>query len=114
MWLFLGYPYIIKGTYIEHVIVQVPESFTLSAEFISCCDNFTVTWKFKNNYIVNTDKYVISTTIVKRCHYKTSLTVMQSGETDTGNYTVTITSVTGSDRATVSVKVIRKLQIASY
>ena len=110
----VGYPYIIKGTFIECVIVQAAESFTLSAEFISCCDNFTVTWQFNESYIANTDKYVINTTIIKRCHYKISLTVVQSSETDTGNYIVTVTSVTGKDSVTISVKIISKLKIASY
>ena len=52
---------------------------------------------------------MISTTIVSQCHYKTSLTVVQSAGSDSGNYKVTVTSLTGSDIATISVKIISKL-----
>ena len=54
---------------------------------------------------------MINTTIVKRCHYKTSLTVPISSGADTGNYTIIVTSATGSDRVTISVNVISKLFI---
>ena len=104
------HPYIIKDTFILCLKVQAPECFTLSVEFISCCDDFNITWQF-NGRSINNAKYVINNTVVKNCHYKTSLKIAQSCENDTGTYTVTVTSGAGSDSANISVEVISKLQI---
>ena len=104
------YPYIIKDTFILCLKVQAPECFTVSVELISCCDDFNITWQF-NGQTIDGTKYMINNTVVKNCHYKTSLKVAQSCESDTGIYTVTITSGAGSDSVNISVEVISKLQI---
>ena len=103
------YPYIIKDTFILCLKVQAPEGFTLSVEFISCCKDFNVTWQF-NGKSVDTN-HVINTTVVKNCHYNTSLKLEHSCESDTGTYTLTVTSGAGSDSVNISVKVISKLEV---
>ena len=107
---FTVYPHIIKDRFIQHMKVQAPECFTLSVEFISACDNITVTWQFNGKDINNNDdNYMININIIKQSHYKASLQVKQSSENDAGTYTVTVTSTTGSDRVNISVRIISKL-----
>ena len=107
---FTVYPHIIKDRFIQNVLVQAPECFTLSVEFMSACDNITVAWQFNEKYITNNDdNYMININNIKRSHYKTSLQIKQSSENDAGNYTVTVTSTTGSDRVNISVRIISKL-----
>ena len=102
------YPHIIKDTFIQCVKVQAPEGFILSVEFISVCDNFTITWQFNDKNITD-NKYMTNATTIKDFHYKISLRILQSNKSDTGNYTVTVASPTGSDSVNISVKVISKL-----
>lgn len=106
---FTVYPHIIKDKFIQHVQVQAPECFTLSVEFISACDNITVTWQFNGiNITSNDDNHVININDIKHSHYKTSLQVKQSSENDAGTYTVTVTSTSGSDRINIFVRIISK------
>lgn len=91
--------------------VQVPESFNVSVEFISFCNNFNVTWQFKGNHITNNDKYVITVGVTKHSHYKTTLNITQSSGNDAGIYTVTITSTTGSASVNISVETKGKLLV---
>ena len=110
------HPYIIKDTFIQHMKVQAPECFTLSVEFISVCDNFTIMWLFSGKDITNDVKYEITSSVIKQYHYKTSIKVKQSSESDTGIYTVKIKSTTGSDSVNITVKILGKLLVicASY
>ena len=103
------YPHILKDKFIQHIKIQAPESFTSAVEFISACDNFSVTWQFNGNYITNDDNYMINITNIRQSHYKASLQNKQSSEDDAGTYTVTVTSTAGSDRVNISVEIISKL-----
>ena len=85
--------------------VQAPDNFTLSVEFISLCDNLTVTWQLKGKIITNDTNYMTTIHIVKRFRYKTSLIVKLSSESDNGTYTVTVASATGSVSVNITVKV---------
>ena len=107
---FVVYPHIIKDRFIQHVKVQAPECFTLSVEFISACDNISVTWQFNGKHITNNvDNYMINFNNIKKSQYKASLQVKQSSENYAGTYTVIVTSTTGSDSVNISVRIISKL-----
>ena len=101
------FPYIIKDLFIQSVNADAPY-FILSVEFISVCDNFVVTWQFDGRLITNNTKYVITLSVIKQSHYKAMLKVQQISEDDEGNFTVTITSTTGSVNTNISVSIIGK------
>ena len=86
-----------------------PESFTLCVEFVAICVDFNVTWEFGGNQIVNdlNTKIVISNPGNSR--YRTCLTIIQSSETNSGNYTMKVTSATGSVSANITATIISKL-----
>ena len=105
------HPYIIKDTFIQYVKVQAPECFTLSVEFISVCDHFNVVWQFSGIDVTNGTNHETTISLIKQYHYKTSIKVNQSSVSNTGNYSVTIKSSTGSSSVNISVKIIGKLLV---
>ena len=112
---FSVYPYIIKDKFIQHIKVQAPECFTVSVDFISACNDLTITWQFNGNRLTdNDDNYMIIFNDIKESYYGTSLKVKQSSENNAGIYTVTVTSTTGNDTVNISVEIISKLYKIRY
>ena len=94
--------------FIQSVNADTPY-FTLSVEFISVCDNFVVTWQFNGRLITNNAKYEITISVIKKSHYKAMIKVKQISGNDEGDFTVTVTSNSGSVDANISVNIIGKL-----
>ena len=103
------HPFIIEDTFIHCITVLAPESFTISVEFVAICMDFNITWEFKGKQIVNDRNVKIVNNSLGNSRHKTSLTIVQSSEKDSGTYTVTVTSATGSDSVKITVKIISKL-----
>ena len=106
--IFAVHPFIIEDTFIHCITVLAPESFTISVEFVAICMNFNITWEFKGNQIADSLNVKIVNSKLDNSRHKTSLTIMQSSEKDSGTYTVTVTSATGSDSVKIIVKIISK------
>ena len=104
-------PFIIEDTFIHCITVLAPESFTISIEFVVICMDFNITWKFNGIEITDDSNHVIVNSDLSNSRYKTSLKIIQSSGSDSGIYTVAITATSGSDSATIKVKVISKLLI---
>ena len=80
-------------------------------EFISLCDNFTLTWQFNGKDITNDANYVINISMTKQYHYNTSLKVAQSSGNDAGMYTVTISIPAGSVSENITVIIMGMLLV---
>ena len=106
---FLVKPFIIEDTFIHCITVLAPESFTIFVEFVAICMDTSITWELNGNQIVDGVNVKISNDNLGNSWYKTSLTVLKSSESDSGTYTVTITSATGSDSVAITVQIISKL-----
>ena len=106
---FLAHPFIIEDTFMHCIVVLAPEGFTISVEFVIICVDFNVTWKFNGNQIVNDTNHVIVNTDLSNSRYKTSVKIVRSSTRDSGIYTVTVTTATGSDSANITVKIISKI-----
>ena len=76
--------------------------------------DFNVTWEFKGNQLVDGLNVKIVNTSLGKSQYKASLTILQSSEEDSGTYTLTVTSATGSDSVKIIVKIISKPFISYY
>ena len=86
-----------------------PESFTISVEFIAVCMKFNVTWTFNGSKIIDDSNQMVANSDLSNSHYKTSVKIERSSERNSGVYTVTVTSVAGSDSVNITVKVLSEL-----
>ena len=86
-----------------------PESFTISVEFIVVCMEFEVNWAFNGSKIIDDYNQMIVNNDLSNSLYKTSVKIEKSSERNSGVYTVTVTSVAGSDSVNITVKVLSEL-----
>lgn len=84
----------------------VPESFTISVEFVAICMEFNVTWELNGSQIIDDYNHLIVNSGLNQSRYKTSIEIFQSSSQEAGTYTVIITSTTGSDNANITIEII--------
>ena len=106
---FAVHPFIIEDTFIHCITVLAPESFTISIQFVAICMDFNITWEFGGNQIIADSNHDIVNRNLGNSWYKSSVTINKSSERDSGIYTATVTSNTGSDSVRITVKIISKL-----
>ena len=70
--------------------------------------DFSVTWQFNGSQIINGSNHVIVNSDLGNSRYRTSIKIIQSSIQDSGNYTVTVTTATGYDSASITVEIISK------
>ena len=92
----------------------MPDSFTISVEFVGVCMDVNITWLLNGNLITDDSNHVIINSDLSNSRYRTSVKIIHSSERDFGNYTVTIKAATGSDSANIIVKIIGKPQFFIY
>ena len=106
---FVVHPFIIEDKFTDFITVLAPESFTISVEFIVVCMKFNVTWAFNGSQIIDDSNQMIVNSDLSNSRYKTSVKIIKSSETNSGVYTVTVTSVAGSDSVNITTKVLSEL-----
>jgi len=105
------HPFIIEDTFIHCINVLAPENFTMCVEFVAICMDFNVTVQFNGNQITNDSNHVIVISDISYSRYKVCIKIMQSSERDSGTYTVTVTSATGSDSVNITANIISKFYL---